>query len=433
LVLEPLDIPENQFPDVIKTEPAPDLPSLMDEIMPFLRDQQTTKPVSVNYKNTVVNYYPKHQITTTRESQKKTTMMIEKAPEIISFTTPMDISKLELTSMTPVYKPTTEHFVGNFQTDTTTTIEAATQSTNDDTAGKLELEDLKGQPEYVTTISPPSTTSKLLIGLKPKPSKQTTTTESDSFLDEFLKGFFENNEGSTTTSTESTIPPKYSLKYSSKVRNPPISSTTMPSIEIIENREGEESETNSFSFDSVLDMLFNAENQETSTVRIANRPKNSTVKTVKKPTRKTKKPSTTTTQTQHKSADPTTTPTTTSKAEIIIPQTTTTTTLKPTIGAIDSSFVTDQETGFPKINILQQHSKKPTKSSEGFKGVVNKQPESVRKPIKTSNSISGILKLAGCNIYGRMYRVGKIIAELTNPCLECMCTESGVQCSKIVC
>uniref|UniRef100_A0A1A9WZK1 VWFC domain-containing protein n=1 Tax=Glossina brevipalpis TaxID=37001 RepID=A0A1A9WZK1_9MUSC len=45
----------------------------------------------------------------------------------------------------------------------------------------------------------------------------------------------------------------------------------------------------------------------------------------------------------------------------------------------------------------------------------------------------GILKLAGCNIYGRMYRVGRIILELSNPCLECRCTEIGVKCGPLEC
>lgn len=45
----------------------------------------------------------------------------------------------------------------------------------------------------------------------------------------------------------------------------------------------------------------------------------------------------------------------------------------------------------------------------------------------------GLLKLAGCNIYGRMYRVGRIIAELSTPCQECRCTELGVQCRALSC
>lgn len=45
----------------------------------------------------------------------------------------------------------------------------------------------------------------------------------------------------------------------------------------------------------------------------------------------------------------------------------------------------------------------------------------------------GLLKVAGCNIYGRMYRVGRIIAELSTPCQECRCTELGVQCRSLSC
>ncbi|XP_030755472.1 uncharacterized protein LOC115881889 isoform X2 [Sitophilus oryzae] len=50
-----------------------------------------------------------------------------------------------------------------------------------------------------------------------------------------------------------------------------------------------------------------------------------------------------------------------------------------------------------------------------------------------SNIGVDILKLAGCNIYGRMYRVGRIISELSGPCLECKCTEIGVQCRQLSC
>lgn len=46
---------------------------------------------------------------------------------------------------------------------------------------------------------------------------------------------------------------------------------------------------------------------------------------------------------------------------------------------------------------------------------------------------SGLLKLSGCNIFGRMYRIGKIIAELSSPCLQCMCAEVGVHCSPLKC
>lgn len=43
------------------------------------------------------------------------------------------------------------------------------------------------------------------------------------------------------------------------------------------------------------------------------------------------------------------------------------------------------------------------------------------------------LLISGCNIYGRMYRVGRIISELSGPCLECKCTEVGVHCTTLGC
>lgn len=51
-------------------------------------------------------------------------------------------------------------------------------------------------------------------------------------------------------------------------------------------------------------------------------------------------------------------------------------------------------------------------------------------PLKDS---AGVLKVAGCNIYGQMYRVGRIISELSGPCLECRCTEVGVSCTPLDC
>lgn len=56
------------------------------------------------------------------------------------------------------------------------------------------------------------------------------------------------------------------------------------------------------------------------------------------------------------------------------------------------------------------------------------------KPVTTNANDMGLLKLAGCNIYGRMYRVGRIISELSGPCLQCMCKEAvGVHCTPLAC
>ena len=54
--------------------------------------------------------------------------------------------------------------------------------------------------------------------------------------------------------------------------------------------------------------------------------------------------------------------------------------------------------------------------------------------IFTKPMSSGLnLKLAGCNIYGRMYGVGRTITELSEPCLECRCTDVGVHCTPLHC
>ncbi|XP_025200317.1 uncharacterized protein LOC112598156 isoform X2 [Melanaphis sacchari] len=73
-----------------------------------------------------------------------------------------------------------------------------------------------------------------------------------------------------------------------------------------------------------------------------------------------------------------------------------------------------------------------------FKQHTEVKPNIVTTPLKTKidpefNLLASILKISGCNIYGRMYRVGKIIPELSNPCLECMCTEIGVHCNQLKC
>lgn len=60
-------------------------------------------------------------------------------------------------------------------------------------------------------------------------------------------------------------------------------------------------------------------------------------------------------------------------------------------------------------------------------------PNIYTQPLNSFQNSIGVLKLAGCNIYGRMYRVGRIITELSNPCLECKCTEVGVHCTTLNC
>ncbi|XP_050094575.1 uncharacterized protein LOC126577172 [Anopheles aquasalis] len=86
----------------------------------------------------------------------------------------------------------------------------------------------------------------------------------------------------------------------------------------------------------------------------------------------------------------------------------------PNAHAPSSSYVVNPV----DINKLKQH------HSEGTAEITMKS--------KVKDTV-GILKLAGCNIYGRMYRVGRIISELSGPCLECKCTEVGVHCTPLDC
>lgn len=72
-------------------------------------------------------------------------------------------------------------------------------------------------------------------------------------------------------------------------------------------------------------------------------------------------------------------------------------------------------------------------SENNSKSNVTENNVDITKDVKNAIDPSGLLKLAGCNIYGRMYRVGRIISELSGPCLECMCTEVGVQCKPLKC
>ncbi|EZA53429.1 hypothetical protein X777_06510, partial [Ooceraea biroi] len=59
--------------------------------------------------------------------------------------------------------------------------------------------------------------------------------------------------------------------------------------------------------------------------------------------------------------------------------------------------------------------------------------ETSSKVLDNEIPMGTLLKLAGCNIYGRMYRVGRIITELSSLCQECRCTEIGVQCKQLEC
>ncbi|XP_026464301.1 uncharacterized protein LOC113366863 [Ctenocephalides felis] len=104
-------------------------------------------------------------------------------------------------------------------------------------------------------------------------------------------------------------------------------------------------------------------------------------------------------------------------------------------------------------NHTTQRSKLATKintSKDVVKNIINNAPvidiNTTKKPLTTnppkrpmdlqdssSDNANVIFKLAGCNIYGKMYSVGQVIVELSNPCTECICDNIGVQCKDLFC
>ncbi|XP_017022198.1 mucin-2 [Drosophila kikkawai] len=86
----------------------------------------------------------------------------------------------------------------------------------------------------------------------------------------------------------------------------------------------------------------------------------------------------------------------------------------------------------------QHATRPPTTAAPPAKSAEEEAPLSERMgapgfPAMDGGDPLGQLKLAGCNIYGRMYRVGRIIVELSSQCLECKCTEVGVKCGPLDC
>lgn len=80
-------------------------------------------------------------------------------------------------------------------------------------------------------------------------------------------------------------------------------------------------------------------------------------------------------------------------------------------------------------DFIIKHLRAPTAAAAAVKKTTTQGvTEIFSKP--TAPTMNGLLKLAGCNIYGQMYNVGQIIAELTNACLECKCLpDIGVGCT----
>lgn len=99
------------------------------------------------------------------------------------------------------------------------------------------------------------------------------------------------------------------------------------------------------------------------------------------------------------------------------------TTKRPNVSSISSVREEDQEILLASSTSTERLTEKTETVETSSKVLDNEIPMSV----------GSLLKLAGCNIYGRMYRVGRIITELSSPCEECRCTEIGVRCEQLKC
>lgn len=106
-------------------------------------------------------------------------------------------------------------------------------------------------------------------------------------------------------------------------------------------------------------------------------------------------------------------------------------------GKVNSEADTESTTA-PSVSVATvKTTEEPKSSTESTQKLREPVPEAGTSSKVLENeipaSVASLLKLAGCNIYGRMYRVGRIITELSSPCLECRCTEIGVQCKQLDC
>jgi hypothetical protein len=112
---------------------------------------------------------------------------------------------------------------------------------------------------------------------------------------------------------------------------------------------------------------------------------------------------------------PLTTKSTTQKVDIRIPSTTTATTSQTSVKIDDDDFIRKH------IKSPLTWENQPNSHNDGVMEIFSRP---------TTPTMNGLLKLAGCNIYGQMYNVGQRISELSNACLDCKCLpDIGVGCT----
>ena len=203
------------------------------------------------------------------------------------------------------------------------------------------------------------------------------------------------------------------------------------------NIEEDKDEYSSISFDSVLQFLFSDDGTTKAPTRTTRKP------LTRRPTSDRSTPQKTVT-TSHTTATPSSSLENLSEAGNNKQSDSTTVELNTASHNEDSlTYKKSSTASSNKYGITPQavittgsNSIKPSTSTREPSPGSPPKPQHLNLPVSVSadpGAVSGLLKLAGCNIYGRMYRVGRIISELSGPCLECMCTEVGVQCRPLDC
>ncbi|KAK9303617.1 hypothetical protein QLX08_004723 [Tetragonisca angustula] len=314
------------FRDVIKTEPAPDLPSLIEDMIPYLVE---------------------HGITTPRPSTTSTLKPLQANFDFVD----------KLAILRPPYRPDEEP---------TRLISKNKYNLNQDEHPEEAIspsyspKETEQTANHVSETIPEKTGSPMTDRTTKKQEDQTVPSLLDATNPNFIKSNASHVDTSTNVSSESKLD-ELRLNGSKSNDSRYHSATSKPSSAELEDPI--------FSLDSVLDLLFSSDvnnNQDD---------------------KDTKATETSTTSTS----------------------------------TTDVSRESEDERMSSRAS--EKTEEQVTEAGTSSKVLENEIPVSV----------ASLLKLAGCNIYGRMYRVGRIITELSGPCLECRCTEIGVQCKQLKC
>ncbi|XP_069669422.1 mucin-2 [Periplaneta americana] len=325
------------FRDVIRTEPAPDLPSLIEDMMPFLLERHTATTFASS---------------TTPLASSSTTSVSKPSFPIQEEESTTETSKIQTSSL-PDISPITLELLN----ETKVVSEENNPQRNDDTEDQLSKEEDDEDEDEDSGLSLDSVLQFLFSGGDTtKAPLRTTNPPSNSSTPQLSSSSFEEMVTTSHNTVSSTI------GYSSQ----PISDTNKAS-------------NKNFSGNTV-DLNTSSNNQDdlnfTTDSNLAN-----------------------------------------TKFSIIPPLVLTAVLNNMNTISPDTSSSHDPPSGRP-----------PNLSAEPLH-----HPQLPAPVSADLGAASGLLKLAGCNIYGRMYRVGRIISELSGPCLECMCTEVGVQCRPLDC